>query len=76
MIQLPAYEKVFTLKTVYDKNDSGDWYRYIVSITGDNGDPNLRAYCKQFAMACARNEVKASAPDSDGPVAAGGDIPV
>jgi hypothetical protein len=58
MIELPAYEKVFTLRTVYDKNDSGDWYRYIVSITGDNNDPNLRAYCRQFALACKRNEVK------------------
>lgn len=62
----PAFWNTYLLKTVYDSNDKGDWYRYLPSMEGPVEDPQLKAFCKEFALACARNEIKMAAPVDEG----------
>lgn len=77
VVQKPGFWNVYRLQTYYDKNDAGDWYRWKVSVAEPNQDQELRALAKEFAMACARNEIQASKPegaegtpgkDGDGPI--------
>lgn len=75
----PAFHTVFNLKTVYKDDGDNQWYKYAPSIVGPNENPALRDFCKQFALACQRNEVKMAAADGeqpDGGKVGDGDIPV
>jgi len=81
IIVKPAYFTNFRLKTVYDTNDDGTWFRWeVAGIDGPNENKELRNFCKAFALACQNNEVKEAAPQPDS-VPVGGapnddDIPV
>ena len=61
-IVLPAFWTRFNLQTVYRDEGEYNWYQMKPSVIGDNTDKRLRQFCKAFALACARNEIKASTP--------------
>lgn len=71
----PGYWSRVSLKTVYKDDGTYQWYQYSPSIVGPNESRALRDFCKAYAIAVARNEVKVSAPDGDGGAAKGDDIP-
>jgi len=58
----PAYHNTYVLKTTYESNDDGSWFQWAVGEVKPTGDKNLREFCRQFAIACAKNEVKESKP--------------
>lgn len=66
IIVKPAFHTVFNLRTVYKDDGDNQWYKYSPSIVGPNDNPALREYCKQFAMACQKNEVKMAAAENEG----------
>lgn len=77
IVTKPAYWTKFRLRTTFESNDDGSWFQWAPSIDGPNEDRNLREFCKQFAVACAKNEVKVSAPVSEiGTAPKDGDIPI
>lgn len=82
IVPKPAYFNTYMLKTVYESNDDGTWFQWLVGgIAGENGDKNLRDFCKAFAIACANNTVKESAPTdsvggTNGAAPKDGDIPI
>lgn len=65
IVTKPAFWSRFVFRSVYDENDQGSWYKWTASIDGPTESPQLRDFCKQFALSCARNEVKVSAPSSE-----------
>lgn len=69
----PAFWSLFNLQTVYRDDGDNQWYSYVASIVGKNEDPELRAFCKAYALACMRNEVKVAAPTEGGEGAAASD---
>lgn len=79
VVTKPAYWSKFLLKTAYSENEKGDWYKWVPSLAGQNTDPALRNFCKEFAMACTRNEVEMSKPLDPSfadPVEDDGDAPI
>jgi len=62
IIPKPAFWTKFLLKTTYETNDDGNWFQWTAGIEGKNEDKQLREFCKAFAMAASRNEVKEAAP--------------
>lgn len=65
IVTKPAFWSRVALKTTYQ--DSGDfqWYNYSPSIAGENVNVALRRFCKAFALAAIRNEVKISEPEPE-----------
>jgi len=79
VVTLPAYFTKFKIKTVYSENEKGDWFRMVVQAAGPVEDPSVREFCKQFALACQRNEVDVAQPIDNTPldsVVPDDDIPV
>ncbi len=82
IVPMPAYWTTFNLKTAYESNVDGTWFQWAVGgIIGPTEDKNLRDFCKAFAIACQKNEVKESAPLDDvspknGPAPDDKDIPI
>lgn len=74
----PAFHTIFNLRTVYKDDGDNQWYKYSPSIVGPNANPALREFCKQFAIACNKNEVKMAAAENeqDGGGVGADDIPV
>lgn len=66
IITKPAFHTRFNLRTVYTDDGDNQWYKYSVSIEGPNENAQLREFCKAFALACARNEIKAAQPMNEG----------
>jgi hypothetical protein len=58
----PAYWNLWRFKTVYKDDGDNQWYLWAPEVEGQNEDPKLRAFCKEFALACKNNEVKMSNP--------------
>lgn len=75
-ITLPAFWTRFKLQTVYRDEGDYNWYQLKPSVIGDNEDKRLREFCKSFALACKRNEVKASAPQDENARVVSDSIPV
>jgi hypothetical protein len=73
---LPAFWTRFLLQTVYRDEGEYNWYQMKPSQLGDNEDKRLRQFCKAFALACARNEVKASTPMGEEAEIVADNIPV
>lgn len=76
LIVKPGYFTTFLLKTGFETNDSGDFYKWIPSVVGPNEDANLRAFCKELAIQCARGALKAANPPGAVPDTGPKDIPV
>lgn len=58
----PAFWNMWRFKTVYKDDGDNQWYLWSPEIVGPNEDVNLRLLCREFALACIRNEVNISSP--------------
>ncbi len=65
IVQKPGFWNFYRLNTYYDKNESGDWYRYRVAVDGPQPDKELRELCKTFSIGCKEGTIKESTPDGD-----------
>lgn len=73
----PGYWQIYRLKTVYKTEGQNAWFEYTVAPDGENSNKDLREFCKQFALACQRNDVKEAVPtDSSAGAPNDGDVPI
>lgn len=78
IVPKPAFWTNYVLKTVYETNDDGNWFQWTVGeVQGENKDSALKNFCKMFALACARNEVKESKQENEvGGAPKDNDVPI
>jgi hypothetical protein len=78
IVPKPAFWTNYVLKSVYETNDDGTWFQWSVGeLQGKNENKELREFCKAFALACERNEVKMSEPVAEsGGAPKDGDVPI
>lgn len=65
IVTKPGYANLWRLKTVWDSNDKGDWYRWRPSLEGPNTDGQIRALCKELAMRVSAGELEAARPQDE-----------
>lgn len=64
----PAYLLPWVFYSVYASNDQGTWYRWMPKRLGSLEDqsswtpPEIRAVCRELALAVSRNEVRVAEP--------------
>lgn len=78
VIVKPAFWQIYTLRTVYRTEGTNAWFEFSVSLTGPNENVDLRNFCKNFALACQRNEIQEAKPTdaSSGAAPNDGDVPI
>jgi hypothetical protein len=73
----PAFWTTYQLKTVYKTEGTNAWFEFAASSLGENTDKDLREFCRQFALACQRNEITEAKPIAEsGGAPKDGDIPI
>lgn len=60
---MPSFAKSYLATTIYEKNESGNWYNWAFKDGGFVTDASLYAEAKKFAIAIATGEVAVGRPD-------------
>lgn len=69
---VPSFARSYLLRTVYNKNDKGDWYTWNVGIQDWVHDEDLFKFALEFAQQIAAGGVRMGRPDQDFTSSAGG----
>ena len=61
----PSYSHLYTLKTVAESNNLGNWFGWDISRVGPVEDLDVYQIAKTFAGSVAKGEVKVKHEDED-----------
>ena len=61
----PAYSHLYTLKTIAESNNLGNWYGWDISRVGPVENLDVYQTAKAFAESVAKGEVKVKHEDED-----------
>lgn len=67
----PSYSHVYSIKTVKEQNDSGQWFGVDIQLVGPLGDQFVYAKAKKFHQDIAAGQVEITTPEAEDATATG-----